>query len=136
MEYITITNIQRFSIHDGPGTRTVVFFKGCPLHCPWCANPETNAVYPELSINLDKCLGCRFCVDACKKGFISIQDGHPVIDRLHCDRCFECVPICYSHTLSIEGKTRSVADVLNEVLRDRPFFQKTAGVLHYPVVKC
>ena len=88
----TIYNIQRFSLHDGPGIRTTVFLKGCPLHCLWCHNPESQLVRPQLSLLADKCLGCGRCIDVCDVH--SIMDGRHAIDYGRCVGCGLCEKVC------------------------------------------
>lgn len=124
-----VFNIQRYSIHDGPGIRSVVFLKGCPLRCVWCANPESLSRSPELGFRRSLCNGCGECVKVCPKAAISLNSGSKVIsiDRRTCDNCGKCVSNCYRDSLALYGKWMSVEEVVNEVLKDKPFYQKSKG---------
>lgn len=123
-----ITNIQRFSLHDGPGIRTTVFFKGCQLRCPWCHNPETIACRSELIFYPGKCIGCGACLEVCPSGAHKLlPDGQHEIDRDLCIRCFKCCDECFSGALQIVGENRSVQDVLREVMQDELFYCNSHG---------
>ncbi len=122
-----IFNIQRFSLHDGPGIRTVVFFKGCPLHCQWCQNPEGIGVNRNLFRYRDRCIGCMACQDACSGGAISITDSGPLIDRAKCRLCLECVTVCPAGALEAAGREVSVSELAEEVLKDRIIFEESGG---------
>ena len=128
MAKVIITNIQRFSIHDGPGVRTVVFFKGCPLNCPWCANPETKTIQKEIIVQLNKCIGCGYCEKECKTGAL-IFKGRPFIERSKCIACGACATVCYAKALELQGKDIEVNELIDEVLKDKPFFDKSGGGL-------
>ena len=122
-----IFNIQRFSVHDGPGIRTTVFFKGCPLQCIWCANPESINPFPEIMFNEDKCIKCDKCLYICPKGAITKRSNIIVIDRNKCDGCGKCVDVCYSSALSLCGRYLSLDDVLSEIEKDIPFYDASNG---------
>jgi pyruvate formate lyase activating enzyme len=122
-----IFDIQRFSIHDGPGIRTTVFMKGCPLSCLWCHNPESQAAKPELFFSPEKCIGCGNCVEACARGCHRFEDDIHVLDRDRCVCCGDCRLDCYAQALELVGKTMTVEEVLAEVLKDRPFYTKSGG---------
>lgn len=122
-----ITNIQRFSIHDGPGIRTTVFFKGCPLRCLWCHNPETYEVGRELSHKQEKCIGCGQCIDACENGALTLGTGWLAYDRTKCARCYRCAEICPSKALFICGREMGVAEVVEETLADRELYRSSGG---------
>ena len=125
-----IFDIQRFSIHDGPGIRTTVFLKGCPLRCLWCHNPESQDMRSELAFEPDKCVGCGTCFRVCPTGAHRLNaDGKHLLDRSACIRCGACAQECYSGALDFIGKPSTVADVLNDVLRDRPFYETSGGGL-------
>lgn len=122
-----VFNIQRYSIHDGPGIRTIVFLKGCPLRCKWCSNPESQELMPELSYMKKSCTQCCTCVQVCPKNAITpIEDGIK-IDRNKCDRCFKCVESCASGALKIEGKEMTVDEVVEEVMKDELFYKRSGG---------
>jgi len=122
-----VTNIQRFSLHDGPGIRTTVFLKGCNLRCFWCHNPETWSPKPEIQVFPSKCIGCGACLGVCPQGAHGMVDGAKVYDRDKCVACGKCAKTCYAEALVFTGKTMSVDDVLAEVLADRPFYATSGG---------
>jgi len=122
-----IFDIKQFAVHDGPGIRTTVLFKGCPLRCLWCHNPEGASEEPQLFYDPAKCIGCGHCVAVCVRGAHSFEDGHHLIDRNLCEQCGACAEGCYAHALELAGRQVSVAGVLEEVLRDRPFFERSGG---------
>jgi pyruvate formate lyase activating enzyme len=123
-----IFEIQRFSIHDGPGIRTTVFLKGCPLRCLWCHNPEGVAPEPELSFLPDKCIGCRYCLSACsRQAHRAGEDGGHLLDRTRCVVCGECAKSCYSGALEVVGRDVTVEEALEEVLKDRTFYETSGG---------
>lgn len=122
-----VFDIQRFAIHDGPGIRTTVFLKGCPLSCLWCHNPESQETQPEIFFSPEKCIGCRYCEATCQHGGHHFVDGVHIYDRSECIRCGECTLECYSRALEVAGKSMTVAEVLAEVLKDRLFYQTSTG---------
>lgn len=119
----TIFNIQRYSLHDGPGIRTVVFFKGCPLSCRWCCNPESIDISPRITFDARKCLGDGRCVSACTTGARS-KDGYRIECCIFCGRCVEACP---SGALELLGRRMSVSEVLHEAEKDRPFYESSGG---------
>jgi len=124
----TVFNIQRFSIHDGPGIRTTVFTKGCPLRCHWCSNPESQEQRPQLIVRDIKCVGCGTCVEACPEKAISLSADQG--RRVHwekCSQCLVCVPACLYGALNVVGKEMTVKEVLDEVERDRLFYKNSGG---------
>ncbi len=126
-----VYNIQRYSTHDGPGIRTTVFLKGCPLACFWCQNPESQAMHPVLLFREDKCLACGRCIKACPNDANSIVEGHLEIDRDKCVACGTCAKpgVCLTNTRKIEGKAMTVAEVIKQVYSDYSVYQNSGGGL-------
>lgn len=122
-----IFDIKRFAVHDGPGIRTTVFFKGCPLHCLWCHNPEGIARGRELMVRSSRCNHCYLCVDVCPRGAITRNSGPITVDRTKCDLCGDCVQVCMSEALEMAGRVVSMKDVVQEIERDRIFFEQSGG---------
>ena len=122
----TIFNIQKFCTSDGPGIRTTVFMKGCPLRCPWCHNPESQNEMPELLYYEDKCVSCLRCLPLCRTGAQFVRDGKHFLDREKCVGCFACVATGCD-ALAQAGKSMSVDEVMNEVLKDRVFYETSGG---------
>ncbi len=122
-----IFDIERFSTKDGPGIRTVVFFKGCNMHCFWCHNPESMRFEPQLEYDERKCDACSSCVEVCASNALSLQDGVIRIDHSLCNECFACVTACYSGALQKIGKEMTADDILREVLEDKIFYDKSGG---------
>lgn len=120
-------DIQRYSVHDGPGIRTLVFLKGCPLRCRWCSNPEGQEMKPELAFRRSLCIGCGVCRGACSSGAIRFKDPLIEIDRSKCTLCGDCTKVCPSKALSIVGRWMTVEQVLEEVERDRVFYEASQG---------
>lgn len=126
-----ISNIQRYCIHDGPGVRTTVFLKGCPLQCLWCCNPESINSFPELGFVRVLCNACGMCLESCPEGAISSnsESGAISIDRARCNNCGKCIETCYRGALKMYGRRMSVAEVFEEVLHDRTIYMKSGGGL-------
>lgn len=124
-----IFDIQRFSIHDGPGIRTTVFVKGCPLNCAWCHNPESMSRQISIAFNPDKCLGCGACVSACPQQAHQLLDGRHDYDRSLCQHCGACTTECYAQALEQVGRDASVEEIIQEVLRDQAFYDSSGGGL-------
>ncbi|HWR36225.1 MAG TPA: glycyl-radical enzyme activating protein [Clostridia bacterium] len=122
----SVFNIMRFSLHDGPGIRTTVFLKGCPLACLWCHNPESQAVKPGLMLSLDRCVRCGDCVPACKHGALTWNQG-PVRDAAVCVNCGACAQVCPSGARQLSGRRMSVAEVCDAIRRDVVFFDESGG---------
>ena len=125
----TIFNIQRFSTHDGPGIRTTVFLKGCPLKCCWCSNPESQAYEPQLMIRDIKCNGCGECVKICPENAISFANGEHVrrVDWEKCTQCFKCTEICLSKAMTIIGEKVTPEHVIEIVEKDMVFYRNSGG---------
>lgn len=122
-----ITNIQKYSIHDGPGIRTTVFFKGCPLSCIWCHNPETQDFGPELLWYEDKCTGCMDCMRACPSGAVKQENGKPHFSEEKCIKCGACADVCL-HCARESLERREPVDVLvGQLLRDQAFYEESGG---------
>lgn len=125
---VNIFNIQHFSLNDGPGIRTVVFFKGCPLDCVWCHNPESKTLNKELSFMKEKCFLCGKCTEICMKSVHSIKDGLHYIDREKCLCCGHCAQICPSSSLEVFGKKYTIDEVMEDIAKDDIFFVDGGGV--------
>jgi pyruvate formate lyase activating enzyme len=120
-----VFDIQRYSVHDGPGIRTVVFFKGCPLRCQWCQNPESMQRRPELGFLPDRCIGSRNCEKTCPEE--ATLRGAKRIDRARCTMCGACVETCHAEALRLIGEELAEDELIAEVSRDRPFYEDSAG---------
>lgn len=125
--YGMITDIQRFSLNDGPGIRTTVFLKGCNLHCAWCHNPETIRKKNELIVYPANCIGCGHCVPVCPSGARSIAAGVLQFDRSRCTACGACAAVCFPGALKMAGRSVSVAEVMGEILQDRAYYADSGG---------
>ncbi|NLY96004.1 MAG: glycyl-radical enzyme activating protein [Clostridiaceae bacterium] len=117
-----VFDIQHFSIHDGPGIRTVVFLKGCNLRCYWCHNPESQSFLPEIGFVIERCISCGRCISACPK-----SDGLRTAGADECDGCGRCVEVCYAGARKLYGKDYTVDEILDEVSIDRDLYDKTGG---------
>jgi pyruvate formate lyase activating enzyme len=122
-----ILHLQRLSTEDGPGLRTTVFFKGCPLHCAWCHNPESISPKPQIQWFAVRCLGCNTCLETCPNGCLSRGETSLLIDRSRCQGCGKCAEACPSGALELLGKTVSVDELLAELLKDRAYYEKSGG---------
>lgn len=128
-----VFNIQRYSLHDGTGIRTLVFLKGCPLRCLWCSNPESQKGIPQLGFVASRCVGATSpcggaCVSVCPVAALRFDgDNKPVIDREVCDACGLCAKVCPEDALKVVGREMSVAEVIAEVEKDRPFYRRSGG---------
>ena len=123
-----VSDIQRFSLHDGPGIRTTVFLKGCNLRCAWCHNPETISPRPQMQLFLDKCIACGACFQACQHGGHQKDDqGRHVFRREACVACGQCAKTCYAEGLVLVGREMSVGEVMAQVSADRAFYTDSGG---------
>lgn len=129
VEYDTegvLFNIQRYSLHDGPGIRTIPFFKGCPLACKWCSNPESQRPQPELMFKKSDCIRCGKCIDACKQRAIS-ADNPFFIDRERCIQCGDCTRVCPTQALEMKGKRMTVSEVMRELQKEENLYRRAGG---------
>lgn len=130
-----ITDIDRFSTHDGPGIRTTIFFQGCPMHCAWCHSPETQPVSPVPIYRRMKCIGCRSCMHACPHGAIIPKDFEEegetregiCIDTASCRKCFACAAVCPSGALAKSSRKMSLEEVKDIITQDKPFYRHSGG---------
>ena len=122
-----ISDIQRFSIHDGPGIRTTVFLKGCNARCKWCQNPEAIDRLPELQFIQERCIGCGACVETCEQGVHRVVNGQHILQRERCARCGECALLCYAKALALVGREMTVDEVMEEIRRDIPYYDNSNG---------
>ena len=129
MQVGMVFDIQRFAIHDGPGIRTTVFLKGCPLNCLWCHNPESQSPGVEILFSPEKCISCRYCESVCAHGGHFFNTEVHIFDRTNCIRCGDCTQECYANALELVGKEMRTDEVLDEVLKDQVFYQTSGGGL-------
>ena len=124
-----VLDIHRCSLHDGPGIRTAVFLKGCPLRCQWCHNPESQSFERELSFFSERCTFCNQCASVCKTGAhtVSIDSKTHLIDRSRCVQCGACVSACLSDALELKGEKKSVDEVMEIVLKDKVYYDASGG---------
>ncbi len=122
-----VFNIQRFCVHDGPGIRTTVFFKGCPLRCRWCHNPEAMGHQPVLAFTPKHCAACGACADACDGRVHAVVEGAHLLDRIRCRACGQCVEACPRQALELIGREVTAAEVMKSVEKDREFYESSAG---------
>jgi pyruvate formate lyase activating enzyme len=122
-----ILHLQRLSTEDGPGIRTTVFFKGCPLHCAWCHNPESISPEPQVQWLENRCIGCRTCLDACPNGCLAMTDARVQIDRRCCQGCGTCAEACPGNAMELLGKAVTVEELVAEVEKDRVYYEASGG---------
>ncbi|MGA2403503.1 MAG: glycyl-radical enzyme activating protein [Syntrophobacteraceae bacterium] len=126
MNKALIGSIERYALHDGPGIRTTVFFKGCALKCPWCHNPELISTLPESAFNAARCIGCSDCVRACPENAIDLEKPDR-IKRERCTGCGECAAACPARALELVGRSYEVPELIEILLRDRLFYETSNG---------
>jgi len=122
-----VFDIKRFALHDGPGLRTTIFLKGCPLSCSWCHNPESRRFEPDLLFRPSRCIFCLRCVEACPESAISSESGLIVTDDSLCSICGKCVAVCPAEAREMVGREYTVSEVMEEILKDRIFFEESGG---------
>jgi len=122
-----VFRIERFAVHDGPGIRTTVFLKGCPLRCTWCHSPESQSMAPELMFREERCIRCLECVDHCQLGAISQLDGGPVVDMAVCRWCGDCADGCPTGARTQAGSVMTESRVIEEIVQDTIFFDQSGG---------
>lgn len=122
-----IFDIKRYAIHDGPGIRTTVFLKGCPLNCLWCHNPEGKVKEQEFLWQKEKCIECRDCENSCAKDAITFADNSLILDRTKCDLCGACVDACHSEALRLIGRHVTVTQLMKEIEKDMIFYDESGG---------
>jgi len=122
-----IFDIQRFSINDGPGIRTLVFLKGCNLRCQWCSNPEGQRFKPDLFFQPEKCIGCQACIKVCPQKAIIIKKSQIFFLRELCKNCGKCAEVCYAEARVMKGKEMRVDEVIKEIIKDNAFYTRSQG---------
>ncbi|WP_297872233.1 glycyl-radical enzyme activating protein [uncultured Oscillibacter sp.] len=123
-----VFNIQKFSIHDGPGVRTTVFLKGCPLRCKWCANPESHLLKPQILHHSKDCIHCEKCAASCPEGAVSLDGGGNIrVDFAKCRGCLTCVRACPGRALSCEGEEKTVDEIVEVCMQDVDFYEESGG---------
>lgn len=125
----TVFNIQRYNMHNGDGIRTIVFLKGCSLHCPWCANPEGMSAEVQLQFTAESCIGCGACVVRCPSGACAWMEGGISMHWARCRNCGACAQACTAHARVMRGRRMTVEEVMREVRRDAVFFRRSHGGL-------
>ncbi|SFM13631.1 trans-4-hydroxy-L-proline dehydratase activase [Pelosinus propionicus] len=127
MRKAVLFNIQKFSVHDGPGIRTTIFFKGCPLACQWCHNPESQSYQAEILIDRDRCTQCGECEKHCSQQAVWQKNHQLFYDAEKCNACEMCIDYCCNNAREIAGKEYTVQDVMQEIHKDKPFYEQSGG---------
>lgn len=123
----TIFNIQKMSIHDGPGIRTTVFLKGCPFSCLWCSNPESQRPERDVAVLANRCISCGWCTNVCPQHIIEECGEYRITDRSRCTLCLKCVDECCTGAKKVVGNEYSVDQIFEEIMRDKPFYDSSGG---------
>lgn len=121
-----VFDIQKFSVHDGPGIRTIVFLKGCPLSCRWCSNPESQCREPQVMFVSKNCIGCGKCKEVCPVNAVNFELPYR-IDQSKCIKCGKCVENCYANALEMSGTERTVGEVISELKKDNMYYRRSGG---------
>ena len=124
---LRVMEIERFALHDGPGIRTVVFLQGCPLFCPWCANPESQIIRKQLMYFEDKCVKCKTCLVNCPKKAIKFIDNELVFNRNMCGECQVCGDVCPKNAIRFSGQNKSIDEIMLEVMKDKDYYDDSNG---------
>lgn len=122
-----VVNIQKYSIHDGDGIRTTIFFKGCGLNCWWCHNPESQKFTPELMVDQERCTGCGNCITHCQQEAITLKEGKVELDLSKCIACGACVDYCINNNREIVGKQYEIKELLKIIAKDKTFYEQSNG---------
>ena len=126
MNSAIIFDVQRFSLHDGPGIRTTVFFKGCPLRCAWCQNPESWQAAPEIAFYRHLCRQCLTCLTVCEEGAV-LEGAEQRVDHSRCSACGKCAEACVDDALRLVGRAWRVDDLVAELLKDADYYADSGG---------
>jgi pyruvate formate lyase activating enzyme len=122
-----VVDISRMTVHNGPGIRTLILFKGCPLHCIWCSTPESQRESAEIAFYPDRCINCEDCIPVCPRNAISAGDNVVRIDRKLCDNCGHCVDVCHTEALILLGQEYTVEELVHEVKKDEVIYKHSSG---------
>jgi len=125
---VLIANIQRFCVHDGPGIRTTIFFKGCPLNCLWCHNSETKKYENEIIFQDNLCIKCGICLQSCVNNAHSFEEGKHILDPNRCTKCLSCVKHCPTKAIDTVAKVMTTEEIIEIILRDKDFYDGVGGV--------
>ena len=123
----TLFDIQAFALHDGPGIRTTLFLKGCPLRCCWCSNPESFGMNPSLSHNRERCVDCLSCTSVCETGALTGREDRLQVEHALCNGCGDCVDVCPEDALKLYGYQEEASVIIKKIARDKPYFERSGG---------